>query len=186
MGRRLLHLHKFCEQIKLLCRRRNSHHCPLGQVADCHFAFVFNILNLKVYFKNKTSCWLVTMVGLVFQFYGFNRWQLLTKTASIKWKDYEQEAEWGRAGESVYWFGLNSKLVSISLTGRCISWAIFLKTTGFIWGIRNWTLLATPCWFQCWSTRQPSCGGTSAWLIRSSRPSQKSRGPELHTSWKSR
>lgn len=40
MGRRLLHLHKFCEQIKLLCRRRNSHHCPPGQVAEYHFAFV--------------------------------------------------------------------------------------------------------------------------------------------------
>ena len=51
--------------------------------------------------------------------------------------DFEQEAEGRREGESMYRSGLNSKLVSISLTGQCISWAIFLKTTGFIWGIRN-------------------------------------------------
>lgn len=49
VGRRLLHLHKFCEQIKLLCRRRNSHHCPLGQVTVYHCAFVLRIFNLTVY-----------------------------------------------------------------------------------------------------------------------------------------
>lgn len=72
------------------------------------------------------------------------------------------------------------------VSGRCIFWGIYLRTTDFIWVIKSWTLLATLCWSQCLNIKLLWWEETLVWLTKFFPQFQKNREPELHIFLKNR